>query len=364
MRGRHAKPSGAPESTPLSALRVAVVGLGWVGTHRHLPWLRASPDVQVIGVIDHSAARVQQAKAAFRVPNGAAADSPAGVPWLDQVDAVTIATPPSTHDVLARAYLQAGKDVLLEKPMALEVDAAKELAELATSQGRVLAIVHNFQFARSTVRLRRLLAAGGLGEVRALWGAQLSNPQRRLPDWYETLPLGLFYDESPHFFYLVRSLLGAQPVLDLAHCVPSATGRHTPAAITLLMHADSVPVQIAMNFEAPVSEWHFALIGSEKMAVLDIFRDALVVIPNDHQHLGRNVLATTAHAITTHLGGVAGSGARSVAGRLAYGNDVVIARFVEACRTRVPPQDISPDDGVDVVRLQHAVLDRVRRNPS
>ncbi|HYR49298.1 MAG TPA: Gfo/Idh/MocA family oxidoreductase [Candidatus Eisenbacteria bacterium] len=348
----------------MSALRVAVVGLGWVGTHRHLPLLRATPDVQVVGVIDHSVARVEQARAAFRVPRGAAADDPSGVPWLDEVDAVTIATPPSTHDVLARAYLLAGKDVLLEKPMALEVGAARELAELATSRGRVLAVVHNFQFARSTLRLRRLLAAGKLGEVRALWGAQLSNPQRRLPDWYESLPLGLFYDESPHFFYLVRSLLGAQPVLDVAHRVPSPEGRRTPASITLLMRAGSVPVQIAMNFESPVSEWHIALIGSERMAVLDIFRDALVVIPNDHQHLGRNVLATTAHAITTHLVSVAGSGVRTLAGRLAYGNDVVIARFVEACRTRVPPKDISAGDGLDVVRLQHAVLDRVRPDPS
>jgi len=158
-----------PKEAPrLSALRVAVVGLGWVGTHRHLPWLRASPGVQVVGVIDHSAARVDAARAAFRVPHGAAADGPAGVPWLDQVDAVTIATPPSTHDALAGAYLLAGKDVLLEKPMALEVDAARALAELAMSRGRVLAIVHNFQFARSTLRLRRLLASGSLGEVRAL----------------------------------------------------------------------------------------------------------------------------------------------------------------------------------------------------
>ena len=264
--------AGVRCAAELSALRVAVVGLGWVGTHRHLPLLRASPDVQVVGVVDHSAARVDAARTAFRVPHGAAADDPSGVPWLDQVDAVTIATPPSAHDMLARAYLLAGKDVLLEKPMALEVDAASALAELASSRGRVLAVVHNFQFARSTLRLRRLLAAGKLGEVRALWGAQLSNPQRRLPDWYESLPLGLFYDESPHFFYLVRSLLGAQPQLDMAHLVPDPGGRHTPAAITLLMRAGSVPVQIAMNFQSPVSEWHFALIGSERMAIISAAR--------------------------------------------------------------------------------------------
>ncbi|MEO8745555.1 MAG: Gfo/Idh/MocA family oxidoreductase [Candidatus Dormiibacterota bacterium] len=344
----------------MSALRVAVVGLGWVGTHRHLPWLRRSPGVEVVGVIDHSPARVEQARAAFRVRHGAPADDPSNVPWLGEVDAVTIATPPSTHDVLARAYMRAGKDVLLEKPMALEVSAARELGELASSSGRVLSIVHNFQFARSTLRLRRLIASGRLGEIRALWGAQLSNPERRLPDWYESLPLGLFYDESPHFFYLIRCLLGAVPSLEAAHVIPGRDGRRTPASITILLHVGKVPVQIAMNFEAPVSEWHVTLLCSRGIAVLDIFRDVLVLIGNDHQHLGRNVLETSAHAIATHVGGVMRSGALNTLGRLAYGNDVVIARFVEACRTRVPAQDISAADGLDVVRLQHAVLEHVR----
>src|SRR5712664_2342106 len=93
MRGRHAKPSGAPENAPLSALRVAVVGLGWVGTHRHLPWLKRRPDVEVVGVIDHTPAKVERAKSLFRIAEGAVADGPSAVSWLDRVDAVTIATP-------------------------------------------------------------------------------------------------------------------------------------------------------------------------------------------------------------------------------------------------------------------------------
>ncbi len=310
-------------------------------------------------MIDHTAARVDRARTAFRVPDGAVAEGPAGVPWLDEVDAVTIATPPATHDVLARAYLLAGKDVLLEKPMALDVDAAGELCDIAAREGRVLAVVHNFQFARSALRLQRLLAAGRLGEVRALWGAQLSNPQRRLPDWYDSLPLGLFYDESPHFFYLVRSLLGATPELEVAHLVPGPTGRNTPAAITLLMRGGSVPVQIAMNFQAPLSEWHVAVLGSRALAVLDVFRDVLVVTRNDSEHLGRNILMTTADAVSSHLIGVARSGALNASGRLAYGNDEVMARFSTACRTRVAPIGISAVDGLEVVRLQHAVLDRL-----
>jgi hypothetical protein len=86
----------------------------------------------------------------------------------------------------------------------------------------------------------------------------------------------------------------------------------------------------------------------------------LVVTRNDREHLGRHILRTTADVMTSHLGGVARSGALNVMGKLAYGNDVVIARFVEACRTRVPPKDISVADGVEVVRLQHDVIDRAR----
>jgi predicted dehydrogenase len=335
---------GLAEADRSNDLRVAVVGLGWVGTHRHLPWLRRTRGVCVVGVVDHSTGRVERALARFGSVEGAVAEGPEGVPWLSDVDAVTIATPPATHHPLARAYLKAGKDVLLEKPMALTVDDSRDLVEVAENAGRMLAVVHNFQFARSVVRLRRMLAEGRLGEVRAVWGAQLSNPQRRLPEWYESLPLGLFFDESPHFFYLARSVVGTEPELELAHLVPSRTGGHTPASITLVMKAGDVPVQISMNFEAPVSEWHLTV---------------LVFVPNDREHLARHILTTTVSAAGTHLAGVAGSGLRLALGRLAYGNDVVMQRFAEACRTRIPPQGISARDGLEVVRLQRDVLDRV-----
>ncbi|MDQ6877248.1 MAG: Gfo/Idh/MocA family oxidoreductase [Candidatus Dormibacteraeota bacterium] len=340
-------------------LRVAVVGLGWVGTHRHLPWLKRTPGVRVVGVVDHTPGRVERSRAAFAVERGAVADGPEGIPWLGEVDAVSIATPPATHHPLALAYLNAGKDVLLEKPMALTVNDARELVEAAEKLGRMLAVVHNFQFARSVIRLRRLLAQGRLGDVHAVWGAQLSNPRRRLPEWYESLPLGLFFDESPHFFYLVRSILEAEPELELAHLVPGRAGKRTPAAITLLMRAGEIPVQISMNFEAPVSEWHLTVIGSRGLAVIDVFRDVLVLVRNDREHLARHIVTTTAGAVGSHLMGVGRSGVRLALGRLAYGNDIVMARFAEACRTRIAPSGISARDGLEVVRLQRAVLDRV-----
>ena len=339
-------------------LRVAVVGLGWVGTHRHLPWLRRAPGVEVAGGIDHSAARVEEAGPRFRLPRASAADGPEGVPWLDQVDAVTIATPPATHHPLARSYLEAGKHVLVEKPLAMDPVQARDLAQTAARTGRILAVVHNFQFARSTSRMLSLLGSGDLGELRAIDGLQLSNPSRRLPAWYESLPLGLFTDESPHLLYLARRLLGPTTILTHSELVPSRTGGRTPALASLHLEGGGVHASLAMHFEAPVSEWHLAVIGSERIAVVDLFRDVLVLVGNDGRHAAPDILRSSLEAVRSHLLGVLASGLRLGTGRLAYGNDTVIERFAGSCRSGLQPEGISAADGVGVVELQHQVQAR------
>src|SRR5207237_2722161 len=206
------------------------------------------------GAIDPSAARVGKTAPRFRLPRASAGDGAEGVPWLDQVDAVTIATPPATHHPLARSYLEAGKHVLVEKPLAMDPVQARDLAQTAARTGRILAVVHNFQFARSTSRMLALLRSGDLGELRAVDGLQLSNPGRRLPAWYESLPLGLFTDESPHLLYLARRLLGPTTILTHSELVPSRTGGRTPALARLHPEGGAGHPSLATPFPAPARE--------------------------------------------------------------------------------------------------------------
>src|SRR5207248_3827176 len=157
---------------------------------------------------------------------------------------------------------EAGKHVLTEKPFTMTLDEGEELAALARDRGLVLAVVHNFQFAPSVKRLRRWLNSGKLGQVRAVWATQLSNPARRLPTWFDELPGGLFYDESPHLIYMARALAGGElePVSVTVH--PSTRGRvHTPAQSHAQMRAGVVQVSIQLNYQAPVCEWHVAVRG-------------------------------------------------------------------------------------------------------
>jgi predicted dehydrogenase len=346
---------------------VAALGLGWVTTHRHIPSLLRHPGVRLAGVVDHHAERVEPVARRLGIGRSAVAGGPEAVPWLDEVDAVTIGTPPATHARLAADFLRAGKHVLLEKPFAMSTGEADDLAACARRSGRVLAVVHNFQFSRSMRRLLGLLADGSLGEVSSIRAAQLSNPARRLPVWYEELPLGLFTDESPHLLYLVRCVAASEPVLEHVHVLPSREGRATPHQVELTMRAGQLPIGVTMDFESPVSEWHLAVVGTRRLAVVDLFRDVLMVVGNDGLHRGREILGTSWSALRTHLTGVLASGALLVRGRLSYGNDEVIRRFVAACRGEASPAGLDPEDGRWVTAVQERVVvaaGRSNENPA
>jgi hypothetical protein len=127
-----------------TAIRGASIGLGGVTTNRHIPALRRCAQTRLVGVIDHQPDRAERVARKMQLPLSATAHSAAEVSWLDQVDAVTIGTPPQTHFSLVRSYLEAGKHVLVEKPMAMTVAEADELVALAAEGDRVLAVVHNF----------------------------------------------------------------------------------------------------------------------------------------------------------------------------------------------------------------------------
>ena len=238
----------------------------------------------------------------------------------------------------------------------MTVAEGAELVALAESSGLTLAIVHNFQFARSVLTLDNWVAQGRLGALRGLWAMQLSNPRRRLPTWYDELPLGLFYDEAPHFFYLVRHLGGGDPKLTSATVIPTTRGeKNTPAQVTAQYEAP-LPTTISMNFEAPLSEWHIALFGDEGVGVVDIFRDIATFLPNDGRHETRAVIGTSIRGTLAHWIDHLRSGPNHLRGRLLYGNDEVYRRFGSAVRRGQQPDRISGRDGLAVLTAMHEIL--------
>lgn len=347
----------------MARLRVAAVGLGWVSLHRHLPVMRRDPAFDIVGVVDRRPGHAGCVADRLGLRHYHEGQRLADIPWLDEIEAFIVGTSPRTHGGLIREALSLGRHVVTEKPFVLDPAEGEALVALAREKALVLAVIHNFQFARSTRRMLADIGAGRYGVLRFIHARQLGNPARRLPAWYEELPLGLFYDESPHMFYLLRAL-APQP-LDFLHAEihASTSGKNTPAWICAHYAAgpERIPVKLDMGFEAPLSEWHVALGGEHYLGDVDVFRDIYARLPNDGAHTTWTVLRTSLMATWWHWTEHLRSGPAHVLGRLSYGNDEVFRRFAAAVRSSGEPEGIGASDALAVLRMQHEILERAER---
>lgn len=322
-------------------------------TTRHIPTMRQDDGYEVVALVDTDPARAAREAQRLGVPRHAAVATPEELPFLDQIDAITCGTSPLAHAAVVASALRAGKPVITEKPFTMTVQEGEDLVATATRERIPLGVVHNFQFASSVQRVMRWMAAGKIGRVSGIWAVQLSNPRRRLPEWFDDLPLGLFYDEAPHLIYLVRALAGEEPQPVSVTIHPSTQGTNTPAHIDVQMRAGTCPITMQMAFEAPLSEWHVAVLGEQALAMVDIFRDIAVLVPNDGRHLAPNVFRSSSAFSWRHWAGYVRSGTGHLRGTLRYGNDEVFRRFREAVESGRQPVGIGPEDALAVLRTQH-----------
>lgn len=342
-------------------LNVAAVGVGWASTNRHLVSMADSPKFDVLGAIDCFPGRAASVAKDHGYSHFWESDNLEDVPWLDKVNAVAVGASPDAHYSLIKSALKLGKHVITEKPFAMTVKEGYELVELAKQQSLTLGIVHNFQFASSTQKLLKDLQSGCFGPIKCIVASQLSNPRRRLPLWYEELPLGLFYDESPHFFYLISRLSPGPLKFLRADVHPSSLGMVTPAAIAMQYRCDSsehgiIPVTVNMNFEATVSEWHLTVYGEKYMGDIDIFRDIYIRLPNDGLHTTKTVLRTSVLATSQHWAQHFTSGIKHLTGKLRYGNDIIFEKFADAVLQDRPLQEVGATDALSVLEMQHEII--------
>ena len=118
-------------------IRVAVVGLGWVALHRHVPAMRANPAFELAGVIDRRPGHAASVAKSLGLPFSAQASSLEGVDWLDSIDAITVATAPMAHYALVKEALLRGKEVITHgMPFYAGWGLTRDLRPLPPRRGR------------------------------------------------------------------------------------------------------------------------------------------------------------------------------------------------------------------------------------
>jgi scyllo-inositol 2-dehydrogenase (NADP+) len=333
-------------------IRVGICGTGWVATARHIPSYRRLDGVDVAAVYDRKEDRADEVAREHRIP---ATFSSLEAFLASGLDLISICTPPWTHAEIATRASAEGIHVFTEKPMAMNEVEASSMVDAAERAGRLLCVSHNFLFSRSARKADRLLR--GLGPVRYVLGMQMSSPKRRLPTWFGDLPGGLLFDEAPHMLYTLQHYLGDLEVEDVRTGGPSTPH---PSIVEVRFRGKRGLGQVTMLLEAPLSEWHIALVGERGVVDLDLFRDITVGIRNDGPHRAGDILRTSATALWGHATGFTTSGARFVSKRQFWGHDELIARFVRAVKVG-GPSPVDPERSIGVVRLMDQIVRELNR---
>ncbi|GGI46780.1 putative dehydrogenase [Agromyces flavus] len=246
-------------------IRTAVIGFGTSGRIFHAPFLAADADYSLDAIVTRDPSR--SAAATARHPGARVVATPDEL-WADaaSLDLVVIGSPSGTHAALADAALDAGLDVVVDKPFATTADEGRALIAKAERLGRRLTVFQNRRWDGDFRTLQNLVASGELGEVRRFesrfewWQAEPDASWKTEASAAEAG--GILYDLGTHLVDQAVQLFG--PVSDLY----AEIARRRPAAAAdddvflALRHHSGVTSHLWMNAVAPLFGPRFHVLGS------------------------------------------------------------------------------------------------------
>lgn len=180
----------------------------------------------------------------------------------DGIRGIVIATPAVGHAELAEAALRAGKDVFVEKPLALDVSEAESLCRLAADKGLVLMVGHLMRYHPAFEKLQELCRSGALGNVQYVYSHRLNLGRIRTEE-------NILWSFAPHDVSMILGLLDEIPTTVSAtghgylnHGVPDVTTTH-------LTFTGGRAAHIFVSWLHPFKEQRLVIVGDEGMAVFD-----------------------------------------------------------------------------------------------
>src|SRR5881398_305103 len=233
-------------------IRIGVIGYGYWGPNI-VRNLRSLEGCQLAAVCDQSPVALQRVRQAY--PDLPVSTNPYDILKSPRIDAVAVVTPVWTHFELAKAALENGKHVFVEKPFTCSVEQAEELIELADRKNLQIMVDHTFLFTGAVKKIRQLVDEGALGDLY----------------YYDSLRvnLGLFqhdvnviWDLAPHDLSIMDYVIQEKPELVVATGEKHLNGVEDVAFITVYF-PKRIIAHINVNWLSPVKV-RTTLIGGEK----------------------------------------------------------------------------------------------------
>lgn len=239
-----------------TGLSVGVIGCGYWGS-KHARVLNSVEDVEAVVVIDSDQDKVTRLCQSFPGVTGYTSLDEA----IDRVDAVVVATPPSTHAPLAMRLIEAGKHVMVEKPLATTSADARSMIAAADAMGVVLMVGHTFEYHSAVWKLRDMVQSQDIGDLYYVDTARLNL------GLYQS-DVNVILDLAPHDVSILNYILGRRPTS--VHCWAARNAHRFLEDVAYLRLSYTNPAVFAnvhVSWLDPCKVRRVTLVGSKKMAV-------------------------------------------------------------------------------------------------
>lgn len=269
----------APSPAANRTRRVALIGAGNIAAV-HAEALQVIAGADLVGIIDP---RIDRAASLARRNGGVtAAISLAEMLDSHELDAVHVLTPPNLHTDPARDALSRGLSVLLEKPMASEIEGAEQLAKAARAAGAPpLYVNHNFLFHPAFAELAQMVKSGRCGTLTGL-SCTYAMPLKQLAagqlqHWMFRRPANLLLEQAVHPFSQVLSLAGPVVRWKVLAGAPHAANVPSPIPRTLAiaLSAENCEAQIYLHFGSTYPVWQITALCSDGIIRADMVQNRL-----------------------------------------------------------------------------------------
>ena len=319
--------------------RVAVVGCGYWGQNLVRNFHRLGALTVVCDATDSG-----RAKALALAPEVEVVKDIGGVLSRKDIDAVVLATPAETHCGLTLQALAAGKDVLVEKPMAMDCRQGREMRDLAAHTGRILMVGHLLEFHPAVLELKRLIEEGALGRVNYIYSNRLNFGKIRTEE-------NALWSFAPHDIAVILRLVGEKPMEVTCAGGSYVTAGLADVTVSTLRFPSGVRAHIYVSWLHPFKEQKLVVIGERQMAQFnDVSLDEKLLLYPQNVRLGedRQPILTKGDTI-----------------RVALATDEPLQKecehFLHCVRTRQTPLT-DADSGLEVLRVLEACQLSLQRN--
>jgi predicted dehydrogenase len=343
----------------MKKIRIGVIGAGWWATSAHIPAINSHPQAKLVAVQSREPAKAEKIARDFGAKH--ACTSTEELLALEEIDAVIVASTPNVHFAQAKAALERGLHVLLEKPMTFTADEARELVELAAKNKSHLVMSCPWHFTRHGIEARRLIRSSALGEIKMI-SVLMTNPIDKLLRGINTSPTHgmekVYVEPRPGSYNDPAIAGGGQIYCQVSHAAAYLTFLTSlrPAEVFARFDRDGSPndiynalaitlengalVSLASTGATPLTERNYEvrIFGSQAILQLELWRGTMTMIDfadqrTDFKPLAKDEIYPSQSPVLNFIDVILGKAANGSPGELGLASMEIIEAACESAQT-------------------------------